>query len=68
MRIGKNGLSQRFVEELNKVLEKKRLIKIKLLKFSLDKKDKQELINSVVYKTNSELVESVGNVFVIHRK
>ena len=68
LRMGKNGLSESFVDEMNKILEKKKLIKIKMLKPSLNRKEKADLIKSAVEKTNSELIESVGNVFVLHRK
>ena len=68
LRMGKGGFSQNFMDELNKILNKRKLVKIKLLKSSFGKKEKEEMINSVVVQTNSELIESVGNVFVIYRK
>ena len=68
VRIGKSGLSESMLEEINKNLIKRKLIKIKLLKSSFDKKEKKDLINSIVEKTKSELIESVGNVAVIYKK
>ena len=68
LRIGKSGFSENFMVELNKILNKRKLVKIKLLKSSFGKKEKEELINSVVAQTNSELIDSVGNVFVVYRK
>ena len=68
LRIGKSGLSESMIGEINKNLIKRKLIKIKLLKSSFAKKEREELINSVVLQTNSELIDSVGNVFVIYRK
>ena len=68
VRIGKSGLSDSMVEEINKNLLKRGLIKIKLLASAYDKKEKADLINSILEKTNSELIESVGNVVVIYKK
>lgn len=68
VRIGKSGLSESMVAEINKNLAKRKLIKIKLLKSSYDRKEKEDLISSIVEKTRSELIESVGNVIVLHKK
>ena len=68
LRIGKQGLTENIIEEINKVIKKKRLIKIKLLKSSFDGKDKKQLIQELINKTNSELIESVGNIVVLYKK
>ncbi len=67
LRIGKNGLTEHVLNELIKLLKKKKLIKIKLLKSAVNK-NKKELINNLVEKTDSELIEAVGNVIVLYRK
>ena len=68
VRIGKSGLSESMVGEINKNLLKRKLIKIKLLAPSYGQKGKSDLINSILDKTKSELIESVGNAVVIHKK
>ncbi len=68
LRIGKNGLTDNVIAEINKLLKKKKLIKIKLLRFPNEKNNKKDLIKKIVNETNSELIESVGNVIVINRK
>ena len=68
LRMGKEGLSENFIEEVNKVLKKRKLIKIKLLKTSFDKKNKKEMMDSIIQRTNSELIDAVGNIIVIHKK
>ena len=67
VRVGKSGLSDSMVEEINKNLRKRKLIKIKLLKPSYKIQGKENLIGLIVQKTGSDLVESVGNVIVLHR-
>lgn len=61
-------MSSSFIEELNKVLKKRKLIKIRLLKSSIGKKDKNEVIGQIIKKTDSELVESIGNIAVLYKK
>ena len=68
VRIGKSGLSESLVQEIKKVLDKRKLIKIKLLQSSIDNADKDKLIEEIVAKTQSELIESVGNMVVIHKQ
>ncbi len=68
VRIGKSGLSDSMIGEINKNLIKRKLIKIKLLKSPGERKEKEELISSIVEKTQSELVDSVGNIIVLYKK
>jgi RNA-binding protein len=67
VRIGKNGITENTIKEIDKILVKRHLIKIKLLNSSLEKNEKEKLINDIVMATESKLIESVGNVFVIYR-
>jgi RNA-binding protein len=68
IRIGKNGLTEGAVNEIKQMLMKRRMIKIKMLEAFYSGKDKKELANEIAEKTNSVLVESVGNVAVLHKK
>ncbi|HLC61815.1 MAG TPA: YhbY family RNA-binding protein [Candidatus Nanoarchaeia archaeon] len=68
VRIGKSGLTDSMIGEINKNLIKRKLIKIKLLKSPGDRNEKENLITSIVEKTHSELIDSVGNVIVLYKK
>jgi RNA-binding protein len=68
VRIGKSGISENMVEEINKNLKKRKLIKIKFLASSLKGDDKKKLINLIAHKTNSEIIESVGNIVVLYKR
>ena len=67
IRIGKNDLSERAISEIDKAMEKRGLIKIKLLKSSFLGRDRKEFVKELVMKTRSQLVGSIGSVVVIYR-
>jgi RNA-binding protein len=68
IRIGKNGLTEGIANEIKRMLVKKRMIKIKMLSAFFEGKDKDELADEIAARTNSILVESVGNTVVLHKK
>lgn len=65
IRIGKNGLTEGTIKEIEKQLKKRKLIKIKLLKSFIEGKDKKSAAKEVAEKTNSILVDQVGFVVVL---
>lgn len=64
--LGKNGLTENFIKQVDVVLESKELLKISVLNNSgLDAKEVcLELADSL----NAEFVQSMGNKFVIYRE
>jgi RNA-binding protein len=68
LRIGKNGITDSLIVELKKHLKKKKLIKIKILKSARGMADKKAFVNEIAQKTESELVELIGYVFVLYKK
>ncbi|QUH26761.1 ribosome assembly RNA-binding protein YhbY [Serpentinicella alkaliphila] len=64
--IGKNGISESLVEELNLALEARELIKISLLETSL--LTAQEAAEETSKLLNAEFVQAIGNKFTIYRK
>lgn len=67
LRIGKNALNDSVFLEVEKLLKKRRLIKIKILN-NCPVENKDEIINSVLDKSNAKLVSKIGNVFCIYRE
>lgn len=64
--IGKEGLNESVYEKIDEVLDDHELVKIRILDNSLEDIDKvAEKINN---KMGSELVQIIGNVFIIYRK
>lgn len=64
--IGKNGLSDNFIKQVEEALETRELLKIKVLNNSL--LDASEVAREVSEKTDSEFVQSIGNKFVIYKE
>ncbi len=64
--IGKNGVTDNVIKQLDDALEARELIKIKLLdNSSLDAK---EVANDVAKVLKAEFVQSIGSKFTIYRK
>jgi RNA-binding protein len=68
LRIGKNGITDSLIIEIRKHLKKRNLIKIKILKSAREDIDKKAFVNEIAGKTESELIELIGYVFVLYRK
>lgn len=64
--IGKNGISDSLVEELDLAIEARELIKVSLLETSL--LSAQEAAEETSKLLNAEFVQAIGNKFVIYRK
>lgn len=64
-KVGKAGLSDAFVQNVNEALERKEIVKVKFTEF---KEEKDELSTVLAEKTRSHLVMRVGNVAVLYRE
>jgi RNA-binding protein len=64
LKIGKEGLSARFLAALDDALAHQELVKVKFEEF---KEQKKELAPQLAEKTGSHLVMRVGNVAVLYR-
>jgi|GEM_PF-167350 len=65
LKIGKNGVTQAFLESVEQALQLHELIKIKFDSFKTEKK---VLAPQIADKTSSKLVMQVGNVMVLFRE
>lgn len=66
IQIGKNGLSESFLKQIDENLENKELVKINVLNNSM--LDVAEVSRELTEKTGSEFVQSIGNKIVIYRE
>ena len=64
LKVGKAGLSDGFIKEVELALTQKELVKIKFAEF---KDQKKELAPQLAERTQSHLIMRVGNVMVLHR-
>lgn len=64
--IGKNGLSDNFIKQVEEALETRELIKIKILQNSI--LDPTEVANEIAEKLDAEYVQSIGSKFVLYKE
>ena len=64
--IGKNGINENFVKQVDGALETQELIKINILQNSLLEPD--EAADYLIEETGAEFVQSIGRRFVIYRE
>ncbi|WP_031548970.1 ribosome assembly RNA-binding protein YhbY [Salinicoccus luteus] len=64
--VGKNGVNDNFLEQIDDVLEKRELIKISILQNCLE--DKDNIASQISEGTNSHIVTVIGNTIVLYRE
>ena len=66
VRIGKAGLTDSVIDEINKQLKKRRLVKIKFLKAA--SKQKKQLAEKILAKTGAEKISQVGFTLCLYKR
>lgn len=64
--IGKNGITENFIEQIDNYLEKHNIVKIKVL--SKDKLDVIEISDTLSEELDAEIIDRKGFTFVLFRK
>ena len=64
--IGKNGINENQLEQISNALEARELIKINLLNSTPN--DKHSIANEIASKTNSDVVQIIGNKITLYRR
>ncbi|WP_100065080.1 ribosome assembly RNA-binding protein YhbY [Miniphocaeibacter massiliensis] len=64
--IGKGGISENTLKQLDDLLKKRELIKVKILNNNLD--DKNEIVETILDNLNAEFVQIIGSKFVVYRE
>lgn len=64
--VGKAGVNDNLIEQLNDLLEKRELIKVNILQNCLD--DKTVVADQLVAGTNAHLVQIIGNIIVLYKE
>ena len=68
LNIGKNGITDAFVQELDHILEKKELVKIKLLRSFADANETKPVAEELSARLKAEIVACKGNTIAFFRK
>ena len=67
--VGKDGLSEQSVAEIEKQLQKNKMVKVRILPAALKElTTAEEIANKAATATESALVEVRGHVFILFRK
>ncbi len=66
VQIGKSGITENLLEQIDETLESRELIKVKILNNNM--LDANEVANDISEQLRAEFVQSIGNKFVIYRE
>ncbi|NWF87265.1 YhbY family RNA-binding protein [Candidatus Bathyarchaeota archaeon] len=66
--VGKNGISEQLLKEIEKQLEKNEMVKVKILKSALGKTEAKHVALSIAGQTTSSLVEVRGHTFMLYKR
>ena len=64
--MGKNGLTENFIKQVDEALELREIVKINVLKNCFE--DPKDIANELVEELNAEFVQSIGRKIVIYRE
>ncbi|MCC4769772.1 RNA-binding protein [Methanosarcina sp. DH2] len=67
LNIGKNGVTETLIEELNKKLKANRLVKVRVLKSAEEGKDLKTIADEIADATRSTLIDVRGRTVVLYR-
>jgi len=67
IRVGKNGVSEDLLKEIEKNIKKHRTVKVKMLSSHMEGKDKKIEAEKIAAKTRAKILSRVGMVVTLHR-
>ena len=68
LRLGKKGLNDNVIQEIDTQLKKRTMIKIKFLQSFMDMYNRRTIGDEIAKRTKSEIILQVGGVLVLFRK
>jgi len=68
VRIGKSGLSAENLSEINNQLEKREIVKVRILKTALQTEKAKEIASKTAEKTGATLIDVRGHTFILYRR
>ena len=64
--IGKYGVTDNFIQQIQDLLEKRELVKIKILNNNMD--DQDTIVAEILERTGCEFVQAIGFTWVIYKE
>ncbi|HLC47332.1 MAG TPA: YhbY family RNA-binding protein [Candidatus Nanoarchaeia archaeon] len=68
LRVGKSGITQGFIGELKLQLEKREIVKVKLLKSAIGESDNRKMFGELAAATGAEIIKRTGLTVTLHKK
>lgn len=65
--VGKEGAAPRIVNEVSRQLEKREMVKVKILKSALKSEEAKNVASKIAEQTLSALVDVRGHTFILYR-
>lgn len=65
--LGKRGITDEFINHVNQLLKKYKIVKIKALKSIANKNNIREIASQIANSTNSHLLDVRGKIFIISK-
>ena len=66
--IGKDGASQKIIDEIDRQLQEKEMLKVKILKTALEKNETKTIANETAQRTDSTLIDVRGHTFTLYKR
>jgi len=66
--IGKNQTSKELLKEIEKQLDKREMVKVKILRNALERDKAKEIAAIIAKETESSLVEIRGHTFMLYKR
>jgi len=66
--VGKEGFTAQSANEIDKQLDKNKMVKVKILKSALQEETAKNIAAKAAEQTGASLVEIRGHVFILYRK
>ncbi len=67
VQIGKQGVTDGVIDAIVSHLERKQMVKVRVLKTGLKERKTRDISREIMEKTGSDLVEVRGHTFILHR-
>lgn len=64
--VGKTGVNENMIEQINEALEKRELIKVQILQNCME--EKEDVAKELAEGTEAEVVQVIGNVIVLYKE
>ncbi|UCF59226.1 MAG: YhbY family RNA-binding protein [Candidatus Bathyarchaeota archaeon] len=65
--VGKEGATSHILNEISKQLEKKKMVKVKMLKTALKDENAKNVASKVAQQTESILIDIRGHTFILYK-